>query len=75
MTSRTVRSLHAHFFIGACGEHSPTSALLGSAFDQLDRSPLYCLTPNLRLIEWIAALLHDIRSAISGPDISVDERR
>jgi hypothetical protein len=69
-------TLHAHFFfVGGRGEDRPTSALSSSAFDQRDRSPLYCLTPNLLLIEKIVVLLQDIRSAISGADNSVDERR
>jgi hypothetical protein len=69
-------SHHAHFSLaGACGEDCSTSALWLSAFDQLDRRPLYCLTPNLLLIEQIVVLLHDIRFAISHADISVDERR
>jgi hypothetical protein len=48
---------------------------LSSAFDQLDFSPLYCRTPNRLLIDKIVVLLQDIRSAISGADNSVDERR
>jgi hypothetical protein len=69
-------SHHAHFFCaGPCGEDCSTSALSLSAFDQLDRRPLYSLTPNLLLIEQIVVLLHDIRLAISHADISVDERR
>lgn len=63
------------FFARADGEKRSTSVLSLSALDQLDRSPLYCRTPNRLLIEKIKLLLYDIRSAISCTDMSVDERR
>jgi hypothetical protein len=63
------------FFAEGRADDRLTSALSTTAFDQLDRSPLYCLTSNFLLIEMIVLLLHDIRSAMSFTAISVDERR
>jgi hypothetical protein len=72
--SITMKKRH-FFFAERRGEDRVTFVLSTAAFDQVDRSPLYCLTSNFLLIEMIVLLLHDIRAAMSFTAISVDERR